>query len=364
MRRLRVLHRYQERKITGLDRESDGRIRYGGAWVSAASALPLNLGVMRPRPLGRFMAAAVRQPRRLSALIALLVRTPTEYVALSGTAAGEALDDYFSQRSLGVVPWNRFCRGLLFLPEDHAAYLRGRRRQALRTNLRRAADAGIECEVVTDPRRAIDDISHVLRRQWNWLADAEMEARLEDFRASVTRSEVTTAVARDEDGRPLAVATTVIDNFVCLITHAVATSHEARWALHDHLVQLLIARRVRYLLAEGGGMFGVLGFATNVQHYQHLLGYELRHVVPDGRRGTTRRRRLVASLVLAMATAGAIAPQAAAGLQAPTMSRTGSVHALHATPRPWDELGSARDNPYAGSELRSGAPPSREPRTS
>jgi hypothetical protein len=32
-------------------------------------------------------------------------------------------------------------------------------------------------------------------------------------------------------------------------------------------------------LADGGGRFAALGFATTVQHYQHLLGYELRNVV-------------------------------------------------------------------------------------
>jgi hypothetical protein len=333
MRRLSFTLRSRQHDVTGSDRESDGRVRYGGAWVSAASGLPLDAGALRPRPLGRFIAAAVRRPRRLSALIALLLRTPTEYVALSETSAGQALDEYFSQRSVWVVPWNRFCRGVLVLPPDHVSYLRGRRRQAVRTNLRRAADAGIECEVVTDSRRAVKDVAHVLRLQWCWLADAEMEARLSDFRAAIACSEVTTAVARDAQGRPLAVATTIIDNAVCLITHAVATTHEARWALHDHLVRLLIHRRVRYLLAEGGGPFGVLGFGSNVQHYQHLLGYELRHVIPLRRPRVARRRRLVASLVLVMAAASVIVPRAAAETGSPAeVGHPALIQTPHATP--------------------------------
>jgi hypothetical protein len=100
----------------------------------------------------------------------------------------------------------------------------------------------------------------------------------------------TLTVARDEHGRPLAYAAVIIDDMVCLICSALANCHEARWALHDHLVQILIARRVRYLLAEGGGLFGALGFAVNVQHYQHLLGYELRHLRPVPRRTRSRRR--------------------------------------------------------------------------
>lgn len=98
--------------------------------------------------------------------------------------------------------------------------------------------------------------------------------------ALFARPEMTLLVARDKPGRPLAVAAAVIDDAVCLIEVAVASSHEARWALHDHLVRILIARGVRYLLAEGNGPFGALGFAPDVHHYQHLLGYQLRHLVP------------------------------------------------------------------------------------
>jgi len=239
----------------------------------------------------------------------LLLKTPPEYVLLSGSSAGRALEAYFNQRSLGALPRTRFCRGVLLLPQDHADYLRGRRRQALRTNLRRAGAAGIRCEVVSDWRRAIDDTRHVWGLQCGSWTDSELHARLEEVRTGLARSEVTVAVARDEDGWPLAMAAVVIDDVVCLIKYAVATSHEARWALHDHLVRTLISRRVRCLLADGGGPFGALGFASNVQHYQHLLGYELRHIIPAGTRRTMPRRRLVGSLALVAATVAAAVPK-------------------------------------------------------
>lgn len=120
-------------------------------------------------------------------------------------------------------------------------------------------------------------------------------------------------VARDEYDQPLAFAVAIVDDTVCLINTALATSHEARWALHDHLVRILIARGVRCLLADGGGPFGALGFEPNVQHYQHLLGYELRHVILSSARPTTRRRRLLASVaVVVAATASIVVPPAAA----------------------------------------------------
>ena len=106
--------------------------------------------------LRRLVAAAVRRPRRVVALFAVLLGTRSDGVFLSGSLAGEALRAYFNQRSLGVFPQHRLCRGVLLLPRDHSAYLRGRRRQALRTNLRRAAAAGIVCEEVSDPAAALD----------------------------------------------------------------------------------------------------------------------------------------------------------------------------------------------------------------
>jgi hypothetical protein len=256
------------------------------------------------------MAASVRRPRRLVALIALLLRTPREYVVLSGSSAGQALDRYFSQRRLGILK-NRLCRGVLLLPGDHSDYLRGPRRHTLRTNLRRAAAAGIWCEVIGDSHRAGDEISAVLHQQ-HCLPEAELHARTNYFCAWVAREDMTVMVARDQDGRALAVLAATIDHSVCAIGFAMAAWHEARWALHDHLVRILIARRVRYLLSADEGPFGALGYSTNVQHYQHLLGYELRHLIPAGSHRVTQRRRRVASVAVVAATAALVAPSAAA----------------------------------------------------
>ena len=302
--------RPRDSRSSASNTKPDRRLRYGGVWFSAASALPLDGRLTRPRLLARLMATVV-QPRALVALIALLFRTPREYVILSGSCAGQALDRYLNQRRLGILK-NRLCRGVLLLPDDHADYLRGRRRHALRTNLRRAATAGIRCEVVSDSRRVGDEVSVVVRRRWDYFPEAELHAWVDYFRARVARPEMTVMVACDQDGGALAVLAATIDDSVCAIGFAVATCHEARWALHDHLVRILIARRVRYLLAGDEGLFGALGYPTNVQHYQHLLGYELRHVIPSSSRPIARRRRLVISVaVAAAATASIIVPRAA-----------------------------------------------------
>jgi hypothetical protein len=280
--------------------QQDRRFRYTGSWVSAASALPLDGALSRPRRLVKLMAAAVRRPRRLAALFMLLLRTPKEFVVLSESRTGQALGRYLNQRRLGIHK-NRFCRGVLLLPEEYPDYLRGPRRHALRTNLRRAAAAGIRCDVISD-LRACDEVFAVLR-QGNGLPEAELHARTNYFRGWVARQAMTVMVARDQDGVTLAVLAATIDDSVCAIGFAMATCHEARWALHDHLVRILIARRVRYLLSADEGPFGALGYPTNVLHYQHLLGYELRHMIPVAAYRAARRPRRLALAVLAACVA-------------------------------------------------------------
>jgi hypothetical protein len=169
------------------------------------------------------------------------------------------------------------------------------------------------CEAISDPALAFDAVSEVLHSRRAPLGDTGLHVVRTSWASLFARPEMTLMVARDQSDRPLAVIAAVIDDIVCLIEVAVASNYEARWALHHHLVRMLIDRGVTHLLATGGGRFGALGFTENEQYYQHLLGYELHHLIPANPQSMTRRRRLVASLVVAAVTAAAfIAPSAAA----------------------------------------------------
>jgi hypothetical protein len=238
----------------------------------------LRSGLGRPQRLLELMSAALRHPSWLVALIVILCGTRREPIRLTESDAGQALRRYFSERFLRVFPKNLWCRGVLVLPDDHSDYLRGRRRQALRTNLRRAARAGITCEVVTEPEVALAAAAEIVDKRRAPTTEEDIASLSDVWPALFARSGVTLTVARGPDGRPQAVIAAVIDDQVCLIEVAVARSHDARWALHDHLVRLLIDRRVRFLLAEGLGPLGALGYHPDVHHFQRLLGYELRHL--------------------------------------------------------------------------------------
>ena len=269
--------------------EPRGRARYRGPWLEAASSLRLDGGLNHPGRLARFLLQSARRPTRLLALIGVLLRTPSEVVHLSSSDAGRALRRYFDERALWLLPQNRLCRGVLLLPTRHSDYIRGRRRQALRTNVRRAAVEGIRCEPCVDTETAMVVLRQVLADRTRQPDD--LSKVLATWKQLFARPEMTVLVARTRQGRAAAITAAVIDRQVCLMRVAVASDHTARWALHDHLVRELIARGVRYLLAEGDGPFGALGFEPELQHYQQLLGYELRHLAPSrGHRADPERR--------------------------------------------------------------------------
>jgi hypothetical protein len=251
---------------------------------------------------------------------------------MSGSVAGKALRAYFNERLLGVLPANRMCQGVLVLPDRRSDYLRGGHRRGLRKKLRRAANAGITCEVVRERSDAVEAFEVIARtRRQGPFAPAAVN----HFRSLSERPEMTLLVARDGPGSPIAVVAAVIDEKVCLIEWASSNSHEARWALHDHLVDVVMAWGVKYLFARGEGPFGALGFPTSVQDYQHVLGYELRHVIFERPLRLTFRRRLVAAVLVVAASVAVIAPRAAASTEAPApVNRTTPHHLSQALPGP------------------------------
>jgi len=252
--------------------------RYAGPWFEAARMLGLRAGLGQPDRLAAFVVAALSRPTRLAALGGLLALTPTESVVISCSDAGAVLRRYLDERFLGVFPQNRLCRGVLVLPPDHRSYLVGRHRQALRTNLRRATRAGIQCEVISNADDAMTAVQAIIARRRKRPDDLAL--LLAEWKAILARPEMTIFVAHNADGESVALAAVVIDQELCLIQIAIACDHAARWALHDHIVRALIESGARVLFAEGGGPFGALGFESELYRFQRLLGYELRHLAP------------------------------------------------------------------------------------
>ena len=219
----------------------------------------------------------------------LIARSPRLDVATTDSAAGRLLRDHFGARAFGLVPHNCLCRGVLILPRAHEDYLRGRRRQAVRTNLRRAKAAGIRCETVGSARCALTAVHQVVIGRHPTPTGEDLACLTTQWPKLLEDPASTVVVARGAAGPALALCAVLIDDDVAMIRLAVASSHEARWCLHGYLVQILISRGVRCLLSDGDGPFGALGYSPSVQYYQRLLGYELRHITMRDARRTPDR---------------------------------------------------------------------------
>jgi hypothetical protein len=170
---------------------------------------------------------------------------------------------------------------VLRVPADEAGYLAGRRKQALRTNVTRAREAGCDCRPLVDgtDRAAVADIveRHATRQGWVWEGRA----------AAGTDPTYLLLAARDACGRPLVVAGAwtcvpwaALDVFVRIVDDPIASfaRHLTQW----QLVQELRRRNITWLVSSPG-----LSEPVGLYYALHLWGYEpVRLRFRDGRRRT------------------------------------------------------------------------------
>lgn len=212
-----------------------------------------------PVRVGRRLATRPRRSLRAALTVA---RLPRLGVRLSHDPAGRVIREQLDKRSLGV-PVGRIARAALLLPEDTDGYLRGRHRQALRTNLKRAGELGISCRVLA-PGEELARRSEELARARGWdprLTTPDVPAR--EF-----------VLAEDPAGSTLAMTVVIADVECAYLAYFIAMEPSrphslARYALSADLVERLIRRDVRILLVEG-----TLWASTGVQYFQRRLGFE------------------------------------------------------------------------------------------
>jgi hypothetical protein len=179
-------------------------------------------------------------------------RTPALTVRLTGSPAGQMIGEHFAIREQGR--WRfRDAQGVLPLPAEYAQYLRGRRRQAVRTNVAHARRAGL-----TVLSCAID----------NWAPGLD-DSRL----AYITPGPVERWMVLDAKGEIVADSILSVDGEVALLHGLVSfvSSTYARWLLHTAIVERLCGS-CGVLLTNSDDAYK-LGAGT--QHFQRLLGYEI-----------------------------------------------------------------------------------------
>jgi hypothetical protein len=204
---------------------------------------------------------AVARVKGATAFLRLLARLPRVDIRLSDSSSGREIDSYLKARARGFFYHNRIAQGVLCVPERAEDYLRGKSRQAVRTNLSRAKDARLQCHPVYD----IDDRSSLA-------AELGMDEWIPKL---VDRPHDPVWVVRDGTGENAGLLWATVDSDCAMLRLLVATRSEARYVLHTALVKHLCAEGVSYLFARNRG---ALMLAPGLQYFQRLLGYQVAHL--------------------------------------------------------------------------------------
>jgi hypothetical protein len=204
----------------------------------------------------------VRDPVLIRVLVAIW-RLPTVDLRVRPTDADTWFGDF----------GGRWAQAVLELPTVEKHYLAGRRKQALRTNLRHARDLGVSSDRIPTYEAWFEAASVILhaRRDGPDVPGEMYEPR--------PRQQVAHYVARDADETPLAFARVALfGQFAVLFT--MLSHHDqhpsaswARYQLHTCLALDLGRTGVKHLLV-GSALRETVGN----QYFQHLLGYRVRNL--------------------------------------------------------------------------------------
>jgi hypothetical protein len=178
---------------------------------------------------------------------------PTVDVRLTSSLAGQMIGEHFAIRSDGRFRY-RDAQGVLWLPADFSDYLRGRHRQAVRTNVGHARRAGLRVE-----SRRIDD----------WVpGDGDSRS------GHIQAGPVEWWLAFDSDDSLVGEAILSVDEDTALLHGLTTKATFARWMLHAAIVERLCGH-CRVLLVNGDEAYAL---SAGNQHFQRLLGYDIARV--------------------------------------------------------------------------------------
>ncbi len=207
---------------------------------------------------GRVATAGGLLASRVAPALAGLPRVP---VTVPDTRGGRRLAAKYAGKDRGVP------RGLavsvLPLPEEPEQYLRGKSRQALRTNSRRAREQGVTCRTL-DPVESAHRLEQVVPDPW-------YRAIVPGAQADLAAGLCTGWVAESADGTTEVLALTSSAGQLArldLMLSAPGREGDARYLLSAHVVTELAAAGVRLLAVEGA-----LLLSPGLRHFQHLLGF-------------------------------------------------------------------------------------------
>jgi hypothetical protein len=162
----------------------------------------------------------------------------------------------------------RIARAALRLPEDRATYLRGRPRQAVRTNLRHAETEGITSHTL----HAVEEQEAALKAFFSSNGFTDEDRLYVKRKLDVNPGDQEFFASRDKDGNTIAVAAVVVaDGCALLVFHHSApgdSAWKARYALTVHIINTLIDRGARIMLVGSA-----LTLEPGLRYFQQRLGF-------------------------------------------------------------------------------------------
>jgi hypothetical protein len=213
----------------------------------------------------------VRDPALIRVFVAVW-RLPVVYLRVR-RADADAWSGAHSGPVGRTISSGRRAQAVLELPTVEKHYLAGRRKQALRTNLRHARDLGVTSDRIPTYEAWFEAASVILHTRRD---GAAMAREMDKPRP---RQQVAYYVARDADETPLAFARVAL--FGQLAVLFTMLSHDdrhpsaswARYQLHTFLALDLGCSGVKHLIV-GSALRETVGN----QYFQHLLGYRARNL--------------------------------------------------------------------------------------
>jgi hypothetical protein len=213
------------------------------------------------RLVARARVGAARTPLARH-VVPALAELPHVPVTVPDTDRGRRLAEKYAGRDERGLPRD-LAVSVLRLPEKPDDYLRGRSRQALRTNSRRAREQGVTCRAL-DPVETVVRLGKVVPERW-------YDAVVPGARADLEAGLCTGWIAEAADGTTEVIALTSAAGPLArldLMISAPDREGDARYLLSAHVVTALAGAGTRLLAVDGA-----LTLAPGLRHFQHLLGF-------------------------------------------------------------------------------------------
>jgi hypothetical protein len=218
-----------------------------------------------------FLRALARQPLALFRVLLTVVRLPILDVSVTAGQAAVWFSEDFAPISTDIFT-GRWAQAVLDLQPNDRTYLSGRRKQAVRTNVRNAQKLGVEAVTLADYGEWSSRTRQVLLSREDGLG------MITQLRPPSPTQDLAYFAAVDAEGRP--VVTTVVALFgeCAVLVRSLSTPHHpaaspSRYLLHTFVRSELHKRGVRHLIGGTG-----VRSAPGLHYFQHLLGYELRNL--------------------------------------------------------------------------------------